>query len=96
MKVGIACYPTVGGSGTVATELARQLGIGARSLERGFREHVGSSPKAFARTLRFQAARRALAVGHPASEVAIAAGYADQPHMVREFRALSGTTPSAS
>ena len=60
-----------------------------------FRAHVGVSPKRFARVVRF---RRALALvndGVALPDVALAAGYYDQPHMNAEFRAHGGLSPGA-
>ncbi len=74
--------------------IAAGLGVNVRTLERAFREHVGVGPKLFARILRFRRARRALQNGGRAAEVAAHAGFADQPHMVREFRVLAGVSPS--
>lgn len=72
--------------------LAREVGVGERRLERAFHRHVGLSPKALARVFRLQGAVRALG---EASHAALAAegGYADQSHLIREFRALAGLTP---
>lgn len=59
-----------------------------------FREQVGVPPKTLARILRF---RRALELidraRAPLSEIALAAGYYDQPHFNAEFRELSGFAP---
>jgi transcriptional regulator GlxA family with amidase domain len=74
--------------------LARRLDLGERQLERLFREQVGSGPKLFARVVRMQ---RALALLETRTEYrgerALDAGFADEPHLVREFRALTGVTP---
>ena len=48
-----------------------------------------------ARLMRFQHVRRQIERDPPRwAEIAFAAGYADQPHLNREFRELAGTTPS--
>jgi transcriptional regulator GlxA family with amidase domain len=70
--------------------LARLAGLGARQLERRFLEDVGLSPKRFLRTARFQRALGLLRDGRPPAEVAARCGYADQPHLAREFRAFAG------
>lgn len=82
--------------GAVRVEaLARELGCSRRYLSDGFRRQVGLPPKTVARLLRFQAVRDRIehAPGRW-SEVAHAAGYADQSHLNREFRELAGTTPT--
>lgn len=78
---------------TVAT-LARQSGFGVRSLQRRFLASVGVSPRQYLRYLRFERARKMLEtrVG-PAVDVALAAGYSDQAHFVREFARFAGVTP---
>jgi len=76
--------------------LSAELGLGERQLERLFHEHVGLRPKLFARVLRLQ--RAVTLVRRPLknqAELAALAGYADEPHLLREFRALSGVTPRA-
>ena len=80
-------------------EAAAALGVGERRLQRAFDRSVGLSPKGLARVLRFRRALRALdeAAGGAVSwaRVAAFAGYADQPHFIRDFRALAGLTPAA-
>jgi AraC-like DNA-binding protein len=89
---------TRGGLGVGA--VAALLGVGERRLQRAFDRSVGLGPKMLARVLRF---RRALgeierAGFHPGptgwTALALAAGYADQPHFIREFKALAGLTPA--
>jgi AraC-like DNA-binding protein len=81
-------------------QVAAALGIGQRRLERAFDRSVGLSPKALARVLRFRRALRDLGRLHdPRSapgwaSLALGAGYADQSHFIREFKALAGLTPS--
>jgi len=73
--------------------IARDAGLSARQLERRFRTGVGASPKQFARTIRVE---KAIALRHRGatwSEVALACGFADQAHMIHDFRALAGVTP---
>ncbi|WP_222107492.1 helix-turn-helix transcriptional regulator [[Actinomadura] parvosata] len=81
--------------GRVTVEgVAAELGVSRRYLELGFRRVVGLSPKTVARVARFQRAVRALS--RPAAvldEAAVACGYADQPHLTREVRAMAGMTP---
>ncbi|MGH2900834.1 MAG: helix-turn-helix domain-containing protein [Solirubrobacteraceae bacterium] len=73
--------------------LALELGVGERRLERAFRTHVGIAPKTFARIARFRAGWRALESGGAAVEVALARGYFDQAHLLRDFRAFAGEAP---
>jgi AraC-like DNA-binding protein len=74
--------------------MAQATGLGLRSLQRRFLEQVGVSPKQHLCYLRFERARQWLArPGAHAADVALAAGYSDQAHLVREFRRFTGTTP---
>jgi AraC-like DNA-binding protein len=74
--------------------LAEEIGWSRRHFAARFRHQVGLTPKAAARVLRFERASRALRAGGSAAAVAAACGYADQSHLVREFRALAGRTPT--
>jgi AraC-like DNA-binding protein len=76
-------------------ELCDRLGLSNRHLIEQFRSVVGLTPKTLSRVARFQAVVRATE-GQPRVEwarVAHAFGYADQPHLVREFRRFAGVTP---
>ena len=84
-----------GGAVRVA-DLADGAGCSHRHLVARFCEQIGAPPKTAARVLRYARAGRLLARGDLAlSQVATLCGYADQPHMTREFAALAGTTPGA-
>lgn len=78
-------------------DVAAAVGVSGRRLLRLFNRHVGISPKLLARIIRFQRVFRALRCLPDASwsEVALEAGYYDQAHLVREFRAFAGMTPEA-
>ncbi|MEV6654273.1 helix-turn-helix domain-containing protein [Streptomyces sp. NPDC051219] len=71
---------------------ARSVGLGARQLHRRSLAAFGYGPKTLARVLRLQRALALARTGMPYSEVALAAGCADQPHLARELRELAGTT----
>jgi AraC-like DNA-binding protein len=78
-------------------ELGRDLGLSKRSVRRRCHELFGYDPKTFARILRFQrlinSAQRADRI--PIEALASLCGYADQAHLSREVRRLSGLTPAA-
>jgi AraC-like DNA-binding protein len=72
--------------------LSQAVGWGERRLERAFEAHVGVSPKGLARIFRLQRAVQGLGRGSD-GELAASTGYADQAHLIRDFRALTGLTP---
>jgi AraC-like DNA-binding protein len=76
--------------------LVRKLGYSHKHTLRLFREHVGMTPKLFARLVRFDRVRQAICSGGTPNlaEVAARLGYSDQAHLVREVRHFSGATPS--
>lgn len=73
-----------------------ETGYGAKRFITLFRESVGVAPKMFCRVRRFQSVIEQLAHGTRVEWAQIAAdsGYADQPHLNREFRAFAGMTPT--
>ena len=86
--------------------LADATGWSRRHLLTRFRAQVGLAPKTAARVLRFRRAAGLLVPpgsdggpGRPVprglADVAAECGYADHAHLVREFRALAGCTPTA-
>jgi AraC-like DNA-binding protein len=78
----------------VLSELAREAALSPRQLRRRFQVAAGLSPKELTRVRRLRAAAAAAALeDRPWIEVAGDGGYADQAHLVREFRSLLGTTP---
>jgi AraC-like DNA-binding protein len=79
-------------SGSVAT-LADALGCTPRSVHRRCQAAFGYGPAVLRRVLRFRRAAALLRAGVSPAEVAVAAGYADQPHLSRETRALAGVSP---
>lgn len=86
------------GGGIGVAALAAEVGWSDRRLRERFGAEVGLSPKAAARVIRFDRARRGLAA-HPVpagrlSALAAEHGYFDQAHMDREFRALAGCPPT--
>ncbi|MFD5264664.1 helix-turn-helix domain-containing protein [Streptomyces sp. NPDC058335] len=79
-------------TGRPIAETAEELGVGARQLHRRSLHAFGYGPKTLARILRL---RRALALarqGVPYADTAAHAGYADQAHLARDVRELSGMT----
>jgi AraC-like DNA-binding protein len=77
-------------------EVARQVGLSQRRFITVFKQEIGITPKLFSRVRRFQRAlvliRRSTAPNWPA--LALECGYCDQSHMIRDFLAFSGYSPT--
>jgi AraC-like DNA-binding protein len=83
-----------GGTISIA-HTATMLEISRQHLHRLFFDQVGLSPKSFARVARVRRAMRLSLLGDGnAAGIAVEAGFADQPHMIREFRSITGSTLS--
>ena len=72
--------------------LAGELGWSRKRIVARFRDEIGLPPKAAARLLRFERARE-LAGTMSWAELAFECGFHDQPHLINEFRAITGRTP---
>ena len=75
--------------------LAAALGLSERQLERRFLAAVGVTPKRFAGLRRFERAVRLAQTEPTLAQAAVAAGYYDQSHLVRDFRRYAGASPTA-
>ncbi|QNK01866.1 AraC family transcriptional regulator [Dyella telluris] len=77
--------------------LVRDTGLSEYRFGRLFRRQVGMGPKHYARLMRFRHVVDAVyaSTGVDWSGVAIDGGYGDQAHLVHEFRAFAGMTPTA-
>jgi AraC-like DNA-binding protein len=73
--------------------IARQAAMSQSALERHFRTVVGATPKTLCRLARLQHVCRLWDSGKNLTEIAFEAGYCDQPHLVRDFRLFTGTSP---
>lgn len=84
-------------SGTLSVNtLVERTGYSHRHVVDCFRANVGLSPKRFCRVVRFQSAlsrARNATVDWP--NLALACGYYDQAHLIRDFRAFADLTPTA-
>jgi AraC-like DNA-binding protein len=77
--------------------LADHLGLSERTLERCLLRDVGVGGRTLRRIVRFRRAFRALegAPRRRGAELALALGYFDQAHLIREFRAFAGAPPAS-
>ena len=86
LEMSIATSPTL-------EALATTLGTNRFALLRDFKRSFGITPHAFLLRLRIERARERIARGADLSEVALALGFADQPHFSRMFKRVVGVTP---
>jgi AraC-like DNA-binding protein len=78
--------------------LADEIGLSERQLRRRFEAAVGYGPKRLGRVFRFQHLLDLIHASHGRAgwtQLAIAAGYADQSHMINECLVLTGGPPTA-
>lgn len=74
--------------------LAAVTGLSMFHFCRVFEAAHGMPLAAYVRNRRVQRARRLIEAGHALSDAAAIAGFADQAHMTRQFRAVLGVTPA--
>lgn len=75
---------------------ASASGRSTRQFERTFVRDVGFTPRELKSVERFQRALQLIdAGGRRLADVAQIAGYADEPHLCRDFRRFTGTTATA-
>jgi AraC-like DNA-binding protein len=83
--------------GFPVAEAGSRVGLLPKTFVRRFREQVGLAPKRYSRVRRLQrvldSARRPGGVDW--SMIAAEHGYADQAHLIHDFRDLTGITPAA-
>jgi AraC-like DNA-binding protein len=105
LRCGRACHPAAraavaafatGRDPSVAS-VAKLVGLSHRGFIDVFKREVGLTPKLYARLQRFHRVKeRIAALGGPPSwaAFALACGYFDQSHMIRDFMEFSGLSPS--
>ena len=76
------------------SDVARRVAIHPVYLARAFRTHLGCTPGEYLQRLRLQRAADLLDRSKsPISEIALAAGFADQSHFTKQFRTAFGLPP---
>jgi AraC family transcriptional regulator len=78
------------------SDLSHEAKVSTSHLIRSFRQSTGKTPYQFLLHQRIERAR-SLMRDHstPLTEVALASGFADQHHLARVFRRITGVTPSS-
>jgi AraC-like DNA-binding protein len=80
------------------TKYASLANMSMRNFDRRFTEQVGTSPKLFCRLLRFNKALQ-YKITHSEkrwTDIAYECSYFDQMHLIKEFKAFTNESPSAS
>lgn len=78
-------------------EWAAKACMSSRQFERQFLTRVGISPKLFLRIVRFEYAMQ-IKAAHPNcswADIALQSGYADSPHLQKDFRSFAEFAPGA-
>jgi len=93
----IPCAASLLERGVSVMEVASRVGLFPKTLLRRFSASLGLTPKRYARVRRLQRVLASIAEPSDTDWGAMAAthGYADQSHLVHDFRELTGITPTA-
>ncbi|MBP0460210.1 helix-turn-helix domain-containing protein [Streptomyces montanisoli] len=83
------------GRGATVAATAAEAGLGARRLHRRCLAAFGYGPKTLARILRLRRTLALVDAGIPRAAAAARGGCADQSHLARDMRALTGLTLTA-
>lgn len=97
-RISAALHAVWRSSGRVRIrELAGKLELSPRHLDRRFLDCVGLTPKRMCRIVRFLGVFSFMnAIGNPDwADLAIASGYSDQAHLVRECKYFTGHSPGS-
>jgi AraC-like DNA-binding protein len=78
------------------SDICKELSVGERYIQQLFQKHVGLSPKFFARIVRFSHIFQLIKENSPDwAAVVYEAGFYDQSHFIRNFKAFTGEDPTA-
>jgi AraC-like DNA-binding protein len=77
-------------------ELAAEMELGERALEKIFKHYIGLSPKFYTRIVRFNHIFQLIKDKGPDwADIVFKAGYYDQSHFIRNFKAFTGEDPTS-
>lgn len=80
--------------GVAIEDLADEVHVSRRQLERDFAHWIGTTPRHLGQVARVQAVSRKAHAGASLADIAADVGFADQPHMSRVVRQLTGLSPA--
>jgi len=86
------CHNNINSNISLSDKQCSEFGLSSRQLRRLTQLHLGLTPRDFSRVFRFQHMLKILDMG--GSNIAWAGHYYDQSHYIREFKSLSGLTPT--
>jgi AraC-like DNA-binding protein len=93
LRVGRAATRLCSEPGADIERLAAEQHVSRRQLERDFARWIGTSPRHLAQVARLQGVSRKACRGASLADIAADVGFADQAHMSRVVRSLTGLTP---
>jgi AraC-like DNA-binding protein len=76
--------------------LYRRYRVSARQLQNHFKQHTGMTIKSFSKIIRLDNVRKMKSAKNRISltELCYEFGYCDQSHMIKDFKQITGLTPS--
>ena len=84
------------GESVTNAEMARTAGMSPRAFERSFAREYSLPPQQYLNRLRIQTACRLLVdTRESIADIGLRCGFADQSHLTRAFRRVTGLTPGA-
>lgn len=83
-------------TGITVSDLADKACLGYRHFKRVFTQYIGMSPKEFIKVIRFQRTLHTLQKmpSIDMAQLAYNCGFYDHPHLVKDFKSMSGCTPN--
>ncbi|MET1256171.1 DUF6597 domain-containing transcriptional factor [Aliikangiella maris] len=87
------CQQNISSRVSLSNRQCAEFGLSSRQLRRLSQLYLGVSPRDFARVIRFQQTLRVMNSCHNATNWMTY--YYDQSHFIKEFKLLSGLTPTA-
>ncbi|MEN1727614.1 MAG: AraC family transcriptional regulator [Pseudomonadota bacterium] len=83
------------GQSVVVEDLASEAQLSTSHFSHLFKQTIGTSPMQFVAAYRVEQAKKRLAKqGEPMIDIAMACGFSDQAHFSRQFKRLTGLSPS--